>query len=384
MKVSFLFCCMVWLLAGFSPVFAQKEKIRALRPLEQCTPVTDMGDQIDSVEWIPLRFSDGTPLEFLRKLLVLPDGRFLIHNLKDVACFSAQGKYLFSMGQACTPEKGCGLIHDICLSADRKYLYLAGRDDMVTCFDLKDGKELKTVSLKDRTKASVYYDIAPAPEGGFYLYTPFRNDEDGFFTGYKLLTQFDREGRELGRFIERPDYTLPGFMISQAQGNRYFVRVQGGDNACYEIKNGELRKYCTVDFGDKGIPALYMYTANGGHVGDIQSYMRADYFKMPIFFSETAEYFYFAACASGAKTFYYLYPRTGERGISWEGDRDGIVIRFWAADDDYFYVLLEDGLQDYNGQTNDPLLREVMTRIGVVAKDKLKGSQLLKIKFKSY
>lgn len=380
MKAFFLFCGIAWLLSNNISVSAQENEVRVLRPLEQCTFVTDMRDRIDSVEWFPLRFVDGTSLEFLRKMLVLPDGRFLVHNLKDVACFDAQGKYLFSMGQACTSDKGCGLIHDICVSADQKYLYLAGRDNVVLCFDLKDGKELRTILLNDLTKTSVFYDIAPASGGGCYLYTPTTIDEEGFEEGHKLLVQFDSAGQEVGRFIPRVDYILSGFMISQAYGNQYFVRSQGGDNACYKIKNGELQKYCTIDFGDRRIPALY--GANGGQGWDMQIYMRADYFKLPIFFSETSKHFYFAVCGPKAKTYYFLYPSEGEKGIYWEGDQDEIVIRFWAADDDYFYVLLEDGLQDYVGETNDPLLREIMARIGVVPKEKLKGSQLIKIKFK--
>ncbi len=380
MKTLFLFPAMIWLLLNVMSVSAQENHVRALRPLEQCTLVTDMSDRIESVEWFPLRFPDGSALEYLRKMLVLPDGRFLIHHQKDVACFDAKGKYLFSMGQASTPEEGCGLIHDICMSVDQKYMYMAGRDDVVLCFDLKDGKLVKKIFLKDSERVYNYYDIAPSAEGGFFLYTPYENDKEGVVEGQKMLVQFDSTGQEVGRFIMRPDYVLPGFMISQACGNQYFVRVQGGDNAGYRVKDGILQKYCTIDFGTKGIPALYMYTNEQG--GNIQSYMRADYFKMPIFFSETAGYFYFCVCGPKAKEYYFLYPRGEEKGIYWEGDQNGMVIRFWASDDEYFYAITEYGLQDYDVRTVDPLLREIMARIGLVSKEKLKGSQFLKIKFK--
>ena len=103
------------------------------------------------------------------------------------------------------------------------------------------------------------------------------------------------------------------FLVSQAVGNTYLIRTQGGDNACYRVNTkGELEKAYTFDFGKRGIPDTY-----GMLKGDLmlQDYMRADYYKMPIYLCEGGKFFYFTSCGLRQRRIIFFMPGVRIRGF---------------------------------------------------------------------
>lgn len=57
-------------------MLSAQEQVRALRPLEQCTLVTDLADRIEEIQVIPIkrRFDAGSQ-EWMRKKLLIGPGR---------------------------------------------------------------------------------------------------------------------------------------------------------------------------------------------------------------------------------------------------------------------------------------------------------------------
>ena len=95
MMICFCFCC----LGFWEHTLSAQEQVRALRPLEQCTLVTDLADRIEEIQVIPIkqRF-DAESLEWMRKkLLIGPNGDLFLVYGREVMCFDAAGKYQFSM-----------------------------------------------------------------------------------------------------------------------------------------------------------------------------------------------------------------------------------------------------------------------------------------------
>ena len=90
MMICFCFCC----LGFWGHTLSAQEQVRALRPLEQCTLVTDLADRIEEIQVIPIkqRF-DAESLEWMRKkLLIGPNGDLFLVYGREVMCFEAAGK----------------------------------------------------------------------------------------------------------------------------------------------------------------------------------------------------------------------------------------------------------------------------------------------------
>ena len=132
--ICFCFCC----LGSWWHMLSAQEQVRALRPLEQCTLVTDLADRIEEIQVIPIkqRFDAGS-LEWMRKkLLIGPGGDLFLMYGREVMCFDAAGKYQFSMQYNRGEE--CPYHQDACISVDQKKLLFAYGDSEVVFFDLND------------------------------------------------------------------------------------------------------------------------------------------------------------------------------------------------------------------------------------------------------
>lgn len=379
MRTIVISFCLIWLFGVRSTVSAQTKE-RVLCPLEQCVLITDMGDRLEEVKMIPLEQIEGKSIEWITKLLITPTGNFVIMNNQVIACFSAEGKFLFTVGNVCDPEKGCGLLRDVCFDVDGKRLLALNWEGNVECFDLKDGHREEIIRTGGDTLME-FYQIIPARDGGFYLCAPYARDEDRTHLkqGHFLLYQLDKRGREVGRFISRVDFTLDNFLVTQAYDNRYLIRTQGGDNTCYQVKDGKWEKRISIDFGDKGVPPLYIYNLAKGGAVDLQHYFTSDYYKMPVYFSEMAKDFFFTCVGPRAQEYRFLFTSKKDAGVYWQGDRQ-VVFRFYASDKDYFYAIVEGDIRELDPQTQDPLLCAVMEKVGL--RKEMEIPAIVKIKFR--
>ena len=373
MIICFCFCC----LGFYGCKLSAQEQVRALRPLDECTLVTDLADWIEEIQVIPIkqRFNAETQEWMQKKLLVGPEGDLFLVYGREVMCFDAAGKYRFSMKYD-QEEKECPYHQDACISLDRKKLLFAHSDREIVFFDLNDGHEIERLSMD---KPLQQFDgIASARDEGFYYYSVSAPCSNNFEPDHLLITRFDKKGRKLESSISQVGFTVNIFLVSQAVDNTYLVRTQGGDNTCYRVNTkGELEKVYTFDFGEQGMPDSY-----GRDKGDLMltDYMRADYYKMPIYLTESERIFYFACCGPQAVAYNFLYTRDGKNGIYWKADHN-LEIHFLAADADYFYVFIEPVSEEVMRDTQDPLLRQIFKRFASSLGEKT-STRLVKVKFK--
>ena len=370
--ICFCFCC----LGSWWHMLSAQEQVRALRPLEQCTLVTDLADRIEEIQVIPIkrRFDAGSQEWMRKKLLIGPGGDLFLMYGREVMCFDAAGKYQFSMQYNRGEE--CPYHQDACISVDQKKLLFAYGDSEVVFFDLNDGREIERLPMTE--PLHLFEEIAPAPDGGFYYYSVSAPCSNNFERGHFLVTRFDRNGKKVESSIPQVGFTVNIFLVSQAVGNTYLIRTQGGDNACYRVNTkGELEKAYTFDFGKRGIPDTY-----GMLKGDLmlQDYMRADYYKMPIYLCEGGKFFYFTCSGPQAVAYNFLYARGKDSGIYWKADPD-LEIHFLSADEDYFYALLESVPEEMIRETQDPLLRQIFKQFALSLGEET-STRLVKGKFK--
>lgn len=112
----------------------------------------------------------------------------------------------------------------------------------------------------------------------------------------------------------------------------------------------------------------------------LQDYMRADYYKMPIYLCEGGKFFYFTSCGPQAEAYNFLYARGKDSGIYWKADPD-LEIHFLSADEDYFYALLEPVPEEMIRETQDPLLRQIFKQFALSLGEET-SARLVKVKFK--
>ncbi|KIO47601.1 hypothetical protein [Sanguibacteroides justesenii] len=367
-------------------VSARKEEhVRVLRPLEQCERVTDLNKWIERVEVIPLDKVEGITV-WSRKILLVPGENIILWDNRNIAFFDASGKYLFTIGRECMPKEGnCGTIRDVALDFDKNVLLALDWKGDVQLYDLTDGHWLESIH-PEYAEAGDAYEIAPSTDGGFFLYFCIL-DEDSFSKPFDQLVSFDKKGKKTGSYLSRSDYTIPFFLISPSYDRSYYIRTQGGEHFYYRVKEGKLEKEFKIDFGKRTIPSGYAFSPLKEGKSQIQYYLQADYFKMPIYFKATSKEFYFSVAGPRAEAYYFLYPNRKQKGIYWVGE-EGAPVRFYHSDKDYFYTILWDDCKELKKtediqKIKDPLKRCVLERIGLIQLHALHYPFITKVKFKS-
>lgn len=228
--------------------------------------------------------------------------------------------------------------------------------------------------------------IAPGPEDGFYLYAGNPANADDFETPFDCLLRYDSEGERVSQGLPRKDFGLQVAAITQSAGNSYILRPQEGDDIAYKTDaEGQFAPWARIDFGDKAIPSGYVKNLGGSVWTHLQDFLRADYYKMPLYLEQTAYAFYFTAAGPEAQTHEFLCFTGTEKGIRWTKtavSATPFIIR--GADDEWFYGLYDDP-KSYNAgelATLPPLKRYLIERIGLkLAEDG--NPPIVKIRFKT-
>ncbi|WP_294143272.1 6-bladed beta-propeller [uncultured Sanguibacteroides sp.] len=384
MKAIFMVWVLLFLGGGFISA-REKGRVRVLRPLEQCERVTDLDKWVERVEVIPLDKVDGITV-WSHKVLLAPDGKLILWDNQYIAFFDASGKHLFTIGKECMPEDGnCGNIRDIALDFEKNALLALDWQGDVQLYDLTDGRWLGRIH-PEYSEAGDAYEIVPSTDGSFFLYL-CTLDESSFSKAFDQLLLFDKAGKKIGSYLPRADYTIPFFLISPSYDRSYYIRTQGGDHFYYKVRDGKLEKEFKIDFGERTIPSGYAFSPLKGDESQIQYYLRADYFKMPIYFHATSKEFYFSASGPQAQAYYFLYPEHKQKGIYWVGE-EGAPVRFYNSDKDYFYTILWDDCKELKKvediqKIKDPLKHCILERIGLIQLSTLHFPFITKVKFKS-
>ena len=251
--------------------------------------------------------------------------------------FSPEGKFLFQIGKNGRGPEEYLTIDDVCLSQDARELGILGGCEIVK-YSTETGQFIRKTTLELPEICNGFDAIASGPGHSAFLYYCPQMDENNFSEDFYCLYRYDEQGRILQKFLPRKDYGLNIALITQASDNRYILRPQDSDNICYYLSDSLPVPRVKIDFGKETIKNRYS--------SDLQTYLRSDYYKMPVYIYDTRDYFYFSYCGPEATDCYCIHSFKNSKTITWErkgDDADGMFM-IGGADKDFFYGIYNDYL----------------------------------------
>lgn len=374
---SFFFFSFFLFLAGCGnqskPVLVEQEIIT---PLSAGNAVNDLLPYIDSVEVVPLETTGKALIGLVGKILLLPNGNVLIKSTASMFMFSPEGKFLFQIGKNGRGPEEYLTIDDVCLSQDARELWILGGCEIVK-YSTETGRFIRKTTLELPEICNGFDAIASGPGHSAFLYYCPQMDENNFSEDFYCLYRYDEQGRILQKFLPRKDYGLNIALITQASDNRYILRPQDSDNICYYLSDSLPVPRVKIDFGKETIKNRYS--------SDLQTYLRSDYYKMPVYIYDTRDYFYFSYCGPEATDCYCIHSFKNSKTITWErkgDDADGMFM-IVGADKDFFYGIYN----DYRDWDEILLNRQDLLKRAIIQKTHLRIPEdsnplLVKVKFK--
>ena len=374
---SFFFFSFFLFLAGCGnqskPVSVEQEIIT---PLSAGNAVNDLLPYIDSVEVVPLETTGKALIGLVGKILLLPNGNVLIKSTASIFMFSPEGKFLFQIGKNGRGPEEYLTIDDVCLSQDARELWILGVCEIVK-YSTETGQFIRKTTLELPEICNGFDAIASGPGHSAFLYYCPQMDENNFSEDFYCLYRYDEQGRILQKFLPRKDYGLNIALITQASDNRYILRPQDSDNICYYLSDSLPVPRVKIDFGKETIKNRYS--------SDLQTYLRSDYYKMPVYIYDTRDYFYFSYCGPEATDCYCIHSFKNNKTITWErkgDDADGMFM-IGGADKDFFYGIYN----DYRDWDEILLNRQDLLKRVIIQKTHLRIPEdsnplLVKVKFK--
>ena len=374
---SFFFFSFFLFLAGCGnqskPVSVEQEIIT---PLSAGNAVDDLLPYIDSVEVVPLETTGKALIGLVGKILLLPNGNVLIKSTASMFMFSPEGKFLFQIGKNGRGPEEYLTIDDVCLSQDARELWILGGCEIVK-YSTETGRFIRKTTLELPEICNGFDAIASGPGHSAFLYYCPQMDENNFSEDFYCLYRYDEQGRILQKFLPRKDYGLNIALITQTSDNRYILRPQDSDNICYYLSDSLPVPRVKIDFGKETIKNRYS--------SDLQTYLRSDYYKMPVYIYDTRDYFYFSYCGPEATDCYCIHSFKNSKTITWErkgDDADGMFM-IGGADKDFFYGIYN----DYRDWDEILLNRQDLLKRAIIQKTHLRIPEdsnplLVKVKFK--
>ena len=374
---SFFFFSFFLFLAGCGnqskPVSVEQEIIT---PLSAGNAVNDLLPYIDSVEVVPLETTGKALIGLVGKILLLPNGNVLIKSTASMFMFSPEGKFLFQIGKNGRGPEEFLTIDDVCLSQDARELWILGGCEIVK-YSTETGRFIRKTTLELPEICNGFDAIASGPGHSAFLYYCPQMDENNFSEDFYCLYRYDEQGRILQKFLPRKDYGLNIALITQTSDNRYILRPQDSDNICYYLSDSLPVPRVKIDFGKETIKNRYS--------SDLQTYLRSDYYKMPVYIYDTRDYFYFSYCGLEATDCYCIHSFKNSKTITWErkgDDADGMFM-IVGADKDFFYGIYN----DYRDWDEILLNRQDLLKRAIIQKTHLRIPEdsnplLVKVKFK--
>lgn len=385
-KFSATIISVIFIIVSCNNPTKSKDHVAVLtsHPHEQTIRIDNFDPYIDSMQIIPLEATNESFITHVEKILLTSDKRIVILNSTGILLFDSNGNFLFRMGKIGRAPGEYQKIYDICL--DEQFLFAVDHNNNVLKYSLDNGQFIQQVTPFFPERYPTCIGIAPATEGGFFLFccNPFNSND--FENDFYCLNQFDKKGNHIARFLLREDYVVVSSVITQSYDNSYLIRPQTGDNICFRIKSGEVYPFVKIDFKEKGIPCRYIkFETNNGF--DIQRFLYAPYYKLPIYFHETRNQFYFT-CAGpkDANNIFFLINKETLTGISWKviGLSNPNLVIGYASDDSYFYYIFH----DYNEYDKfnlpndiDPLKKYLITQKDIKLYGEDSNPLIVKIKF---
>lgn len=362
-----------------------RSDIPAYFPLKQSELVTDFNQYVDSVEVIPLEVSDSSYISYIKKVLIAPAGQIVILNSTGILVFDPRGQFLFSMGQNGRGPGEYLQLYDICLNDNSTEVLAIDCDNSVSRYALSDGHFIEKIIPKFPQRYPNCIGIAPASDGGFFLFACNPFDKADFKTKFYCLNLFDKKGKHIQSFLPRKKYAIPIDVITQSYDNTYLIRPQEGDNVCYRLKGNDLQAIFQFDFEDEYVPSRFL-TITPQVPFDIQRFVNTPYYKLPLYLHETTTQMYFSCGGPEANDHFFIFDKNTFKSIHWIHDKNDptALLLMKASDKNFFYGVFSD-YNNYDMESipkdMEPLKKFLIEKKGINLNGDSMNPSIVKIKF---
>lgn len=371
------FMCSLFLLCGCSAGDGGETAAVTLAPLQETEETEDLFPYMERLETIEIDDDDRLLFSDAAKMLTDKEGRiFVLDYAGNLVAMNPDGTFFRRMANRGRASNEYASIMDIALTDD----------DLI----ILDGQKARFFSIPDPGR-SRYSDIsveapcdavAPAGEGGVWLFSAFPADVRMVGQTDSLLFLLDKDGNHTSSFIPRKDCTFSISNISQSCGNTYYLRPQDNRHVFYRLSDAVPEPAYRIDFGEKTIPDRYYYEAADE---DIMKYMTSDYYKLPMELHETSSHLYFRAAGPEASDCMFIYDRETHRGIRWS-DAAGSVnfpVRILTSDSDWFYAVFPETVPGIDAR-GGLLYDSILSGLESAGKDPASGPYIVRIKFRRF
>ena len=119
-----------------------EEAPKTLYPLKQCVAVQDIAPYIDEVEIVTLEATPRSLIGEMNKMVLRPDGAFVLLTHTGIYVFDKTGKFLFPVGRIGEGPGEYVRASDLCLSADGRSILVLTAYRQVLRYQADDGSEI--------------------------------------------------------------------------------------------------------------------------------------------------------------------------------------------------------------------------------------------------
>lgn len=347
-----------------------------IAPGEPADFISEVTPYIDTIIVVPLETTPQSLVGWVSKMLLLPNGNVVLSTSSNILVFDAEGHYLFTVGsQGRGPEEYAGAT-DLCLSQDGKTIDLLVFPKEVMSYSATDGTYVRKVSLQSPIEHIDFDAIASGADGSFFVFAA----QQGIATRENknpTLFHFGKDGRLLLSALPAEENMYNIDLITQTWDNQYVLRPQSTDQICYYLSDSLPVPRVRIDFGARAVPAAYS--------PELETYLRSDYYKLPIYIHETADQLLFTFCGPGAWEHYCLHSFADNRTLTWKrtGDDPNNMLRIIGSDREFFYGIYN----DYRSPEEIPLaemdlLKRAVIRRTAISLTEDSNPALVKIRFR--
>lgn len=335
---------------------------------------------IDAIKVIDLEFREEALMHNIVKILTLGNGDFIVTDKKKICHFDADGKFIRNYSMRGRGPQEYAVLQDICVDNAEKTLLILDAMNKILFFSTETGEFIKSKPADwGKGGAGIPLDaILPADKGGFFIVsanTTRRSPGDEFY----CLTKFDSKSKMRSRELPTLDFVYMNGLTSQSYDGRYLIKPLDTRNIVYEVREGEVKPICAIDFGDKNVEEFAAFMPDGAMF--FTKLIETNRYKIPQYFAESQSHISFIAAGPKGESYGYIYSKERNDGFCLASpDHKKLPVQFLAADREYLYMVMNKysmaGLEEFA----DPLTLHLVTKFGPLnAGD---NQRLIGIKFK--
>lgn len=342
-------------------------------PLSETILTDDINNYVEDIQFIPMGNDENSFFADIMKMLVDKEGNMYILDTRgNIKLFDEDGMYISKISNKGRASNEYLSVSDIAIS-DKEIIILDGIH--IKCYDKITAEWIRNIEIPIKSPCDA---IAPASNGGMYLYSAYPASHD-MIEGVNdnLLYQIDENGKVIKQLIRRDDITVSLYNISQTNMNKYYLRPQNSLHIFNLLTEGEVIPKYRFDFENKNIPHRYFYEQADGI---LSKYMMANYYKIPMNLQETDQCLFLRVCGPRANEINIVYDKSSSKGIRWRNYECDMMLQILSSDNEYFYAILPEQQKDAN--THGPLYSYVTSKLEEQNLEWLDKTVVVKIKFK--